>query len=177
MSKNRSQKLIKLFIPEQPSPPAIVFASIVFEYVFILPLLLISLWLWPYNFQWSTGTAKSIILKVLYSFILLLIKGLAVWPRLGDPFVCQNLCSFDSFFFYQHLLMVFHWGLSDSKSPQVSRTILSILADFANAVIWMISTRPVISKSSSPCNNLLATVPSAPITFCITVTFMFHSFF
>ena len=28
--------------------------------------------------------------------------------------------------------MVFHWGLSDSKSPQVSRTLLSILAVFNN---------------------------------------------
>ena len=31
-------------------------------------------------------------------------------------------------------LMVFHWSLSDSKSPQVSRTRLSILAVLSNAV-------------------------------------------
>ena len=29
--------------------------------------------------------------------------------------------------------MVFHWSLSDTKSPQVSKTILSILADLTNA--------------------------------------------
>ena len=44
--------------------------------------------------------------------------------------------------------MVFHWNFSDSKY-QVSRTLLNILADLNNAVVWMVSTRPVISKSSS----------------------------
>ena len=69
--------------------------------------------------------------------------------------------------------MVSHRSLSDSKSPQVSRILLNILTDLNNDVVWMISTRPLISKSSSP----LVTVPSAPITIGITVTFMFHSFF
>ena len=80
-------------------------------------------------------------------------------------------------FSYQRKLMVFHWGLSDSKSPQVSRTLLSILAVFNNAVVWMVSTRPPTSKSSRPFNNPLVTVPKAPITIGIIVTFMFHSFF
>ena len=53
--------------------------------------------------------------------------------------------------------MVFHWSLSDSKSPQVSRTLLSILAYLNNVVVWTVSTRPVISKSSSPCTNPLVT--------------------
>ena len=73
--------------------------------------------------------------------------------------------------------MVFHWSLSDSKSPQVSRTLLSILAVFNNAVIWMVSTRPPTSKSSSPFSNPLVTVPNVPITVGIIVTSMFHSFF
>ena len=63
--------------------------------------------------------------------------------------------------------MVFHWSLSDSKSPQVSRTLLSILAVLNNAVIWMVSTRP----------STLVTVPKEPITIGIIVTFMFHCFF
>ena len=46
--------------------------------------------------------------------------------------------------------MVFHWSLSDSKSPQVSRTRLSILAVLNNAAVWMVSTQPPTSKSSSP---------------------------
>ena len=73
--------------------------------------------------------------------------------------------------------MVFHWSLSDSKSPQVSRTLLSILAFLNNVVVWMVSTRPPTSKSSSPFNNPLVTVPKAPITIGIIVTFMFHIFF
>ena len=73
--------------------------------------------------------------------------------------------------------MVFHWSLSDSKSPQVSRTLLSILTVLNNAVVWMVSTRPPTSKSSSPFSNPLVTVPNAPITIGIIVTCMFHSFF
>ena len=72
--------------------------------------------------------------------------------------------------------MVFHWSLSDSKSPQVSKTLLSILAVLNNVVVWMVSTRPPTSKSSSLFNNLLETVPKAPITTGIIVTFMFHIF-
>ena len=60
--------------------------------------------------------------------------------------------------------MVFHWSLSDSKSPQVSRTLLSILAVLGNAFIWIVSTRPPISKSSRPFNNSLVIVPKATIT-------------
>ena len=73
--------------------------------------------------------------------------------------------------------MVFHWSLSDSKSPQVSRTHLSILAILSNAVVWIVSTRPPISKSSRTFNNPLVTVPNAPITIGTIVTFMFHNFF
>ena len=72
--------------------------------------------------------------------------------------------------------MVFHWGLSDSKSPQVSGTRLSILAVLGNAVVWIVSTHPPTSKSSRPFNNPLITVPNAPITIGTIVTFIFHSF-
>ena len=80
-------------------------------------------------------------------------------------------------FSHQGKLMVFHRRLSDSKSPQVSRTLLSILAVFNNAVVWMVSTRSPTSKSSRPFNNPLVTVPKAPVTIGIIITFMFHSFF
>ena len=73
--------------------------------------------------------------------------------------------------------MISSWNLSDSKFPQVSRTLLSILGDINNGVIWMVSTRPFISKSSSPCANILVTVPSVRITIGITFIFMFYSFF
>ena len=73
--------------------------------------------------------------------------------------------------------MVFHWRLSDSKSPQVFRTLLSILAVRSNAVIWIISTHPPTSKSSRPFNNPLVIVSKAPITIGTIVTFKFHCFF
>ena len=73
--------------------------------------------------------------------------------------------------------MVFHWSLSDSKSPQVFKTLLSILLDLNNVVVRMASTRPPTSKSSSPLTNPLVTVANALITIGIIVTFMFHSFY
>ena len=73
--------------------------------------------------------------------------------------------------------MVFHWSLSDSKSPQVSRNRLRILTVLSNAVVWIVSTHPPTSKSSRPFNNPLVIVPKAPITIGTIVTFMFHSFF
>ena len=73
--------------------------------------------------------------------------------------------------------MVFHERLSDSKSSQVSRTLLSILVIYNNAVVWMVSNRPPNSKSPRPFNNPLVTVSKAPITIGIIVSFMFHRFF
>ena len=60
----------------------------------------------------------------------------------------------------------------ESEWQQVSRTLLSILVNLNNTVVWMVCTQPLISKSSSLCTNPLVTVPSMPIT-----TGMFHSFF
>ena len=66
--------------------------------------------------------------------------------------------------------MFVHWSLGDSKSPQVSRTLLTILAVLSNAVICIISARPHTSKSSRPCDNPLVIVPKAPITIGTIVT-------
>ena len=60
------------------------------------------------------------------------------------------------------------------KSLQVSRTLLSILADLNNC---MVSIHPLISKSPLPCTSPLMIVQRASIIIGITVTFMFHSFF
>ena len=73
--------------------------------------------------------------------------------------------------------MVFHWSLSDSKSPQVSWTLLKILAVLNNVEVWMVFTPPPTSKWSSSFNSPLVTVSNAPITIGIIVTFIFHSFF
>ena len=45
--------------------------------------------------------------------------------------------------------MVFHWSLSGSKFPQLSRTLLSIQADLNNAVVWTVSIRPIIVFQSA----------------------------
>ena len=68
-------------------------------------------------------------------------------------------------------------GLSDRTSIQNSWTLLCILADLNNSVIWIVSTRPVISKPSNYFTNLLVTVPRALLTIGITVTVMFCIFF
>ena len=63
--------------------------------------------------------------------------------------------------------MVSHWSLSDSMSP---RLFSVILANLTNVEVLMVSTRPLISKSSSSWTNSLVTVPSAPIRIGVTVT-------
>ena len=73
--------------------------------------------------------------------------------------------------------MVFNWSLGDRKSPQVSRTLLSILAILNNAVVWMVSTCSPTFKSFCLFSNPLVTVPNATITIGIIFICMFHSFF
>ena len=50
------------------------------------------------------------------------------------------------------------------------------MAVLSNAVVWVVSTRPLILKTFSPCTNPLLTLPSALITIGIIVTTIFHSF-
>ena len=72
--------------------------------------------------------------------------------------------------------MACHWSLRESKSPQVSMSLLSILANLNNSVLWMFSTCPPISKSPSPCNDHFVTVLKATIIIGITINLVFHSF-
>ena len=72
--------------------------------------------------------------------------------------------------------MIFLWGLSDSKSPHVSMTLLSILADLSNAVVLMVSARLPISNSSGSLNQPLGIVMRASFTVGISLTFRFNSF-
>ena len=102
----------------------------------------------------------------LYMYYLVL---LLLWLLLLSLFFFFFFRSFS----HQYYLMVFHWSLSDSKSLQVSRTRLTILAVLSNAVVWIVSTRPLTSKSSRPFNNPLVTVPNAPITIGTIVLLLF----
>ena len=47
-----------------------------------------------------------------------------------------------------------HWNMSNSKPPKISRTLLSIRDDFSNALVLVISIRPLISNASSTLSKL-----------------------
>ena len=150
-------------------------------------------------FHWSLSDSKSPQVSRTLLSILAVLNYAVVWMVSTRPSISESSSPFCNplvtvpnapitiyhyyyfysleFFLHQRKLMVFHWRLSDSKSPQVSRTLLSILAVLNYAVVWMVSTRPSISEPSSPFCNPLVTVPKAPITIGIIVTFIFHSFF
>ena len=83
-------------------------------------------------------------------------------------------CMLHSYYYYYYYypLKLFTSALAHGfslefecqQSPQVFRTLLSILAVLNNSVVWTVSTQPPTSKSSRPFNNPLVTVPKAPIT-------------
>ena len=77
---------------------------------------------------------------------------------------------------HQHYLMVLHWSLSDSKSPIVSRIFRCIRTDLNNAIVWIVSTRPVIFKFSIFCIIPSVIIIKAPITIVMNVHFTFHVF-
>ena len=66
---------------------------------------------------------------------------------------------------------------SYSKSHRVFKTFLCNLADFNNAVVFIVLVLPLITNSSGLFSEHLETVPSAPTTIGITVTLMIHNFF
>ena len=71
------------------------------------------------------------------------------------------IISFRLSFSHQYWLMVFHRNLNNSKSFQVPRTLLSILADLRKTAVRMFSILPLISNSSSYFSRLLGIVPCA----------------
>ena len=98
----------------------------------------------------------------------------------------EGVIAYKFFFIIIIIIRVFHvsvnwWSFTGdwvTASHLMSQGLfLSILAVFNNTVVWMVSTRPPTSKSSRPFNNPLVTVPKAPITIGIIVTFIFHSCF
>ena len=108
------------------------------------------------NFEFFFSKAVNILINIFISsteIVIILLLREFFTPALGDGFSLE-----------------FEWH-------QVSWTFLSILANLSNDVVWMVSTHPLIYKSTSLSSNPLVTVPRAPITIVITVPFIFHSFF
>ena len=57
----------------------------------------------------------------------------------------------------------FQWSLTDIKSPQISRTKLSILADLNSAVVWVFS---ILSLQIPQCLfKFLGTVPNTRVIY------------
>ena len=147
------------------------FLDILYDFVGYLEHLLLSCIVEPYRMHFfAVNLCHSNIFFSFFSswYLLLLLLFLLL---------LLLLLLFLESFSHQRQLMVFHWKLSESKSPQVSRTLLGILADLNNVVVRMVSTCPLICKSSCSLINPLLSVPRAPITIGINVTFMLHSFF
>ena len=71
-------------------------------------------------------------------------------------------------------MMIFHWSLSDSKSPQVSKSRPIIQDDLCDAVVWRISALRPIKNTFIPLTKSLVAVPRAPI---ITVTFYYYYYY
>ena len=83
--------------------------------------------------------------------------------------------------FLAHLLKFFpcpfqKCNLSDSKSLQVSRTLLSILVNLNNIIVCIVPVRSQISNSFSPFFKSCGRSQARPITIGITVTLMFYIF-
>ena len=116
----------------------------------------------------------------MYELVVLLLHG-HMWGSIGVHRKRSYISYIvrKSYYYYHYYFRIFpanvsfHWSLSDIQPSQVSRTLLSILADLNNEV-WMVSTCPLIFKCSSPLTRPMENVPSAPIMIGITVTFAFH---
>ena len=93
------------------------------------------------------------------------------------PLTIIIIYSLRVFFFYISVSWWFFTGVWVTASFLMSPGRFSVFWPFSlMQLVWMVSTCPVIFKSSSPFNNPLVTVPKAPITIGINVTFMCHSF-
>ena len=138
----------------------------------------ISVSLWSFTWVWVTSSLLRSLLSLFTPgefFASASAYGLSLeseWHQVSSGHYYHYLLL--GSFSHQRQLIVFHWSLSDSKSPQVSRTFLSILSVLNNVVVWMVSTRLLISKSSIPYNNHLVPVPKEPIAIDIIVTFIIH---
>ena len=103
-------------------------------------------------FHWSLRDSKSPQISRTLLSIRAVLNNAVVWMVSTRP-PTSNLLLLLFLLLNQHYLMVFHWSLTDRKSSQIFGTLLSISTDLNNAVVWMVSNRPLVSKSSSPCTK------------------------
>ena len=79
-------------------------------------------------------------------------------------------------FFTQVVTGGFHWNPNDSKSTQLSKTLLNILANLRRILVSMASILPLIS-SSQFFSRFFGIFTRFSALIDITVTFMFHKDF
>ena len=70
--------------------------------------------------------------------------------------ISSSSSSFESFSGQCELASEWH-----QVSLNLQDSFFIILADLSNAVVYIVSIRPLISKSSNPCTNPLVTVQSS----------------
>ena len=74
-------------------------------------------------------------------------------------------------------MVIIQWNLNDSKSPQITRNLLSILANLNNAVVRIVSILSLIPNFSNLFSKLLGTVLRVSTIIGITFTLLYQSFF
>ena len=141
----------------------------IYIYIYIWILILIS-----YEFNTKTFSRYSLGRVILcylklqtYLFILT-----PCWPELR---VLLSLFIYSFFktpgkFLTPPLTSVFFFS---QEFPQISRILLSVLADFSSGMVWMVS---ILLQFTSLFFRILGTVPRAPNIICILVTLVFHNF-
>ena len=117
-------------------------------------------------------------------------KPLSILLRVPTTLGITVIFSFHSFFQLSSKIQVLSlfcslwvshtsisWSQGDSKCPQVSWTLLCILADQNNAVVRMVWILLLIFNSFRPLSKPLRTVSRMPTTIGFTVTNMFRGYF
>ena len=107
-------------------------------------------------------------------------QAFLIWRKNRRVYSIFFFFSFRSLFqfYYLSFLWVTRWSFTEAwVTARFSRSLLTILAVHNNAMVWIVSSIPLISYSSSHFSKPLETVPIAPTIVGITVTIMFHAFF